>query len=63
MRNSVASYFCVIILVYRSLGYFDVVSEATEASMRLAVHEIQESPSYEESGEVYTCMNLFVLFL
>ena len=40
-------------IVYRSLGYFDVVCEATEASMGLAVNEIQELPHYQESGEVY----------
>jgi hypothetical protein len=37
--------------VYRSLGYFDVVTEATEASMGLAVHEIEEIPQYQQSGE------------
>ena len=38
--------------MYRSLGYFDAVAEATEASMGLAVHEIEEIPQYQESGEV-----------
>ena len=40
-------------IVYRSLGYFDVVLEAAEASMSLAVHEIQELHYYPESGEVH----------
>ena len=44
-------------LAYRSLGYFDVVSEATEASMRLAVREIQELPHYQESREVHLYIN------
>ena len=43
-------------IVYRSLSYFDAVSEATEVSMRLAVQEIQKFPHYRESGEVYTYM-------
>ena len=44
------AYWCIV--VYRSVGYFDAVSEATEASMGLAVHEIEELPQYRESGEV-----------
>ena len=43
---------CIHPVVYRSLGYFDVVTEATEASMGLAVHEIEEIPQYQQSGEV-----------
>ena len=43
------AFWCLV--VYKSLGYFDAVSEATEASMGLAVHEIQEIPQYQESGE------------
>ena len=40
--------------MYTSLGYCDVVLEATEASMGMAVHEVKETPHYQESGEVYT---------
>ena len=39
-------------VVYNSLGYLSVVAEAAEASMNLAVHEIQELPDYAEKGEV-----------
>ena len=38
--------------MYKSLGYMDVVASATEASMNLAVHEIQELPEYAQNGEV-----------
>ena len=43
---------CVLDIVYTSLGYCTVVSEATEASMSMAVHEVQETQHYRESGEV-----------
>ena len=39
--------------MYRDLGYFDVVREATEVSMSLAVGEAQEMPQYPLTGEVY----------
>ena len=39
-------------VVYNSLGYLSVVAEAAEASMNLAVHEIEELPDYAEKGEV-----------
>ena len=50
---SFASIDCVVcLIVYTSLGYYTVVSEATEASMSMAVHEVQETQHYRESGEV-----------
>lgn len=50
MINTWILYFCPV--VYRSLGYFDAIAEATEASMGLAVHEIEKIPQYQESGDV-----------
>lgn len=38
--------------VYNSLGYMEVVAEAAEASMNLAVREVKELPNYAECGEV-----------
>ena len=38
--------------MYRSLGYFSIVSEATEVSMGVAVRAVQEIPQYQELGEV-----------
>ena len=50
-----SAYWDDLSIVYRSLGYFDVVLEAAEALMNLAVHEIQKLPHYPESGEVRSC--------
>ena len=41
-------YTYVCLVVYTSLGYCDVVLEATEASMGMAVHEVKETPHYQE---------------
>ena len=40
------------VLVYNSMGYMDVVANAAEASMNLAVHEIKDLPGYSDNGEV-----------
>ena len=34
------------------MGYMDVVANAAEASMNLAVHEIKDLPGYSDNGEV-----------
>lgn len=39
-------------IVYRSLGYTDVVVSAAEASIMLGINEIKELPDYDEKGEV-----------
>ena len=39
-------------LVYNSMGYMDVVANAAEVSMNLAVHEIKDLPGYSDNGEV-----------
>ena len=47
-------YICITLcpLVHRTLGYFDTVAEAMEASIGLAVYEIEETPDYCENGAV-----------
>lgn len=47
--------------MYRSLGYFNIVSEATEASMNLGVHEIKDLTHYSESGEVIIMYSEYVI--
>ena len=47
-----------IIAVYRSLRYRDVVQEAAEVSMNLAVNEVKELPNYPQSGEVQGQINM-----
>lgn len=54
--HAVILYICDFALVYRSLGYMDVVAAAAEASMMLAINEIKELPEYAEKGEVIVCV-------
>ena len=44
----------LIIVVYNKRGYVDLVSLATEHSMRTAIEEVQTLPHYESNGEVRT---------
>ena len=38
--------------MYNQKGYMDLVSEATESSMKAAVEEVQSLPDYASQGEV-----------
>ena len=43
----------MLVLVYRPLGYMDIVHEVAERLMNLTVRKIKERPDYDQSGEVY----------
>ena len=43
-------------IVYKNLGYMDVVDQAAEVSMNRAVAIVKESPDYSQSGEVNVCV-------
>ena len=50
-------YLCMIDLfltrvVYKPLGYMDVVSEEAETSMTIAINEMKELDGYSKKGEV-----------
>ena len=52
MLLSVSWYECLF-LVYRSLGYMNVVHKVAEMSMNSAVDKIKQRPDYAQAGEVY----------
>ena len=44
----------LIFVVYNKRGYVDLVSLATEHSIRAAIEEVQTLPHHESNGEVRT---------
>ena len=48
--------YILLIPVYNSKGYVDIVSQAAESCMQEAVKDVQSLPHYESDGEVF-CIN------
>lgn len=42
----------ILPLVYKKLGYIEIVRRAAELSMRTSVEEVQALPEYSTKGEV-----------
>ena len=55
-----AEYVFVTVIVYKSLGYIEVVAAAAEDSMKMAVNEVKEMAGYAEKGEVHLNLHVFL---
>ena len=49
--------------VYRSMNYMEVVAQATEDSMSLAVNNVKELPEYSRTGEVNVVLHVQCMFV